>query len=97
MANVLTDHDVAVEIARRLQRAGHQAVTARDLGLSRASDAELLLIAAKRGSVLVTHNGSDFAMLHDGWLRWSADWNVRAHHAGILVLPQPTAAERARG
>jgi hypothetical protein len=97
MASLCLDNDMATRVAGMLRAAGHQAVTARDLGLARASDAELLLIAAQRGWTFVTHNADDFTLLDDGWRRWSTAWGVTAHHAGILLLPQATPAERARG
>lgn len=96
MASVYIDNDVAADIARLLQGAGHQAVTAGAIGLTRATDAAQLLTAAQRGWTFVTHNAKDFVLLHDGWCRWSDAWGVAAKHAGILVLPQATAAERAR-
>jgi hypothetical protein len=97
MASLCLDNDVAVHVATILRTAGHQAVTTRDLGLGRASDAQLLLVAAERGWTFVTHNADDFTLLDDGWRRWSAAWGVSVHHAGILLLPQATPAERAQG
>ncbi|MGD9893935.1 MAG: DUF5615 family PIN-like protein [Dehalococcoidia bacterium] len=97
MANVCLDNDMAIRVAGMLRADGHQAVTTRELGLARASDAELLLIAAQRSWVFVTHNADDFTLLDDGWRRWSAAWGVTAHHASILLLPQATPAERVRG
>src|SRR5688500_6021775 len=97
MASLCLDNDVAAHVAGLLQTAGHQAVTTRHIGLSRASDAELLLVAAQRGWILVSHNADDFVLLDDGWRRWSAAWGVAEQHAGILLLPQATPAERARG
>ncbi len=96
MASLYIDNDVAVGVAVLLRGAGHQAVTTRDLGRTRASDAAQLLTAAQRNWIFVTHNANDFALLHDGWRRWSEAWGVPAQHAGIVVLPQATAAERAR-
>lgn len=96
MASVYIDNDVATDVAPLLRGAGHQAVTTVEMGLTRATDAAQLLIAARRGWSFVTHNAKDFVLLHDGWCRWSEAWGVSAQHAGILVIPQATAAERAR-
>lgn len=82
------DHNVSQRLTRLLVARGYDAVAAHDLGLDRASDARHLLLAAKQGRIVLTHNERDFLLLHDAWLRWSADWGVEPHHAGIIVLPQ---------
>jgi hypothetical protein len=97
VASFYIDNDTPLHIAVLLRGAGHTAVTARSLGLTAAKDDAQLLTAAQRGAVLVTHNAKDFSLLHSAWLRWSDAWGVGAQHAGILLLPQATAAERARG
>jgi hypothetical protein len=97
MASVYIDNDVAAEVAALLRGAGHQAVTTGEVGLARAMDTAQLLTAAQRGRSFVTHNAKDFVLLHDGWRRWSEAWGVSEQHAGILILPQATAAERALG
>jgi len=97
MARLCLDNDIAVRVAIILRGAGHQVVTTREIGLARASDAELLLTAAQRGWILVTHNADDFTLLDDGWHRWSAAWGIPVVHAGILLLPQATPAERTQG
>ncbi len=56
-----------------------------------------MLLAGQRGWIMVSHNAEDYAVLHDGWLRWSAAWGVNPRHAGILTLPQATRAERSEG
>jgi len=88
VAAFYTDHNVARAVAELLRVAGHVAVTARDLGLEEASDDEQLLTAAQHDRIFVTHNESDFILLHDAWQRWSATWGVPAQHAGILIIPQ---------
>jgi Domain of unknown function (DUF5615) len=97
MASLCLDNDVATRVAGLLQTAGHQAVTTRDIGLARASDAELLLVAAQHGWTLVTHNADDFTLLDDAWRRWGAAWDVMEQHAGVLLPPQATPAERTQG
>ncbi|MBI3976674.1 MAG: DUF5615 family PIN-like protein [Chloroflexi bacterium] len=89
MADFYVDHNVAREIAVRLQLAGHQARTAQDQGLERAGDDEPLFTAAQWGWILLTHNARDFHLLHDAWRRWSHGWQVSARHAGILILLPP--------
>jgi len=97
VASFYLDNDAPLRMATLLTAAGHQAVTARGLGRAAADDHEHLLVAAQRGAIIITHNAKDFVLLHGAWLRWSAAWAVTARHSGILILPQPTAAERTRG
>lgn len=87
MARFHLDHNVSQKIAPLLRTAGHDVVTARELRMESAGDEEHLLIAAKSGRILVTYNVKDFRLLHDAWQRWSRDWGVIRHHAGILIIP----------
>jgi hypothetical protein len=87
MAAIYIDHDVAVNVARRLEALGHTATTARSLNLTGAPDGYHLLLASQSGWLLITHNRKDFELLHDAWLRWSKAWGASATHGGILVLP----------
>lgn len=75
-------------IAALLRIAGHDVVTAVDLGLQRADDDVHLTEAAEAGRILVTYNRDDFILLHRAWQRWSRRWGVHRSHAGILVIPQ---------
>lgn len=88
MADFYFDHNIAVEIAHVIRSSEHTATTAGEIGLASATDDEHLVIAAKRGAVLIMHNRKDFILLHDAWRRWSAEWNVTRRHAGILVVAQ---------
>ncbi|MGI8827131.1 MAG: DUF5615 family PIN-like protein [Chloroflexota bacterium] len=88
MPEFYIDNNVALEVAGFLRAAGHPAVTARDLHRETNSDDEQLLVASQHGHVFLTHNETDFILLHDAWQRWSAAWGVTAHHAGILIVPQ---------
>ena len=90
MATSLLDHNVSREYVALLATHGHTARTARDEALDRADDGALLLFAARRGWVLLTHNGQDFWLLHRAWHHWSVAWQVDPppRHGGILVLPQ---------
>jgi hypothetical protein len=82
------DQDVILETAIHLRSYGHDVETTRASGRLDASDGEQLLAAAANGWILVSHNGSDFELLHDAWLRWGAasSWSLR--HAGIFIIPQ---------
>jgi hypothetical protein len=97
VADFYLDNDVSIHIAIELRAAGHGALSSRDTGMRAAKDGRQLLAAAQRGWILITHNFGDFDILHDAWLGWSAAWGVIPRHAGILVVPQATLAERAQG
>jgi hypothetical protein len=43
---------------------------------------------------VLTHDIDDFELLHDAWVRWSTEWGIERHHAGILILPQEWSSER---
>jgi hypothetical protein len=91
MADFHIDHDVALDVTRLIRTYGHTAVTARDLGLTRAKDYTHLLVAARAGRILVTRNWEDFKLLHFAWLEWSFAWGVIAQHHGILAVDQSPA------
>ena len=88
MARFYLDHDVSVRLAGQMIQAGHTAVTAKDRLLTRASDPVQLLTAAQDNAIFVTHNRTDFVLLHNAWLEWSRAWGVAQNHAGILVMEQ---------
>ncbi|MGH2584672.1 MAG: hypothetical protein ACRDJE_07135 [Dehalococcoidia bacterium] len=72
-----------------LQAEGHLVRHARTTaGMSSVTDGHQLLFAAQHGSVLLTHNGKDFLLLHDAWRRWTAAWQSMHAHEGILLIPQ---------
>lgn len=52
-----------------------------------AHDERILLTAATRALIVVTHNVKDFRLLHDAWLAWSQAWRVAPIHTGILLIP----------
>lgn len=91
MTRLHFDHNVAADLLPLLRGAGHDIVTADELSLSAATDAEHLLAAAEDKRVLLTYNARDFLLLHDAWRRWSTAWRVMRHHAGILILTAPPA------
>lgn len=82
------DHNIARDLAPALQLLGHDAVTARDLGLERADDDLHLTAATDAGRILVTYNRKDFITLHRVWHRWSRRWGASERHGGILILSQ---------
>src|SRR5215208_715505 len=89
MADVYIDEDVGKIFIRLLLAQGHAVLHARTTpGMSGVTDGRQLLFAAQRGSVLLTHNGKDFLLLHDAWRRWSIAWRSRRTHEGILLIPQ---------
>ena len=71
---LLTDQDVYELTIRQLRTSGHDVITARDLGLSRAPDDELLRVARSNGRILVTRD-RDYGNL------------VFQHAHGFGVLP----------
>jgi predicted nuclease of predicted toxin-antitoxin system len=52
----LTDQDVYATTVRFLNGLGHDVVTAAQLGLARAQDAELLRVAQQQGRIFVTRD-----------------------------------------
>ena len=52
----LTDQDVSPITFRLLSSLGHDVVTAAQLGLSHAGDADLLRVAQEHGRILVTRD-----------------------------------------
>ena len=88
MAAFYIDKDVDTALAPALEAIGHQATTTEALGLDQASDGRQLLTAAEHGWILLTHNGTDFIVLHDAWRFWTARWGIALDHAGVIVLPR---------
>ena len=93
MADFYLDHDVSARLVPLLQQSGHNVLTAHGLGLQRAPDPIQLYTAAQRNAILVTHNQSDFQLLHIAWQYWSTAWGVPKQHAGILILPHGPAQQ----
>lgn len=93
---LLGDENFSRPLANFLRGRGHDLDLTGDLGLHRATDGKVLLTAASLGRVLLTHNERDFALLHDAWLRWTAEWSIAPNHPGIIILPQAQRWEWAR-
>ena len=84
------DEDVSIVLAAMLRARGFAVTTARDSGQLGRSDEEQLTFATAGGSVLVTHNRSDFERLHRSWLE------AARSHSGIIVTRRRLPAELAR-
>ena len=89
MASFYLDNDVSIRLARLLLKSGHLAFAAKDLGFSAATDNEHLLVAVRNDWILVTHNRTDFTLLHDAWGSWPLALGLELPlHPGILALGQ---------
>lgn len=94
MADFYLDHDASARTFQAdLRGYGHQVVTTRAEGMFRATDAEQLLYAARRGWILVTRNGEHFGLIHEAWHTFADAWslNPTPTHAGILAISQQPA------
>ena len=90
MATFDFDHGTPDYLASRLGAVGHEVLTTRRHGHTRAQDDEQLLTAFQLGRILVTHNERDFLLVHHAWRRWPIALGIEwPPHPGILVTPQP--------
>jgi hypothetical protein len=97
MAAFYVDNDVSDHLIPLLRASGHHVASTPDLGYARATDEQQLLTAFQMGRILLTHNASDFVLLHRAWRRWPIALGVNwPPHPGILVLPQPPGMTIAR-
>lgn len=90
MADLYLDNDLSSKVATILAEGGHLVWSTRNLGFQRATDDQQLLLAARGGWTIVTHNEEDFLLLHLAWIRWARAWAVSPTplHGGILIVPQ---------
>jgi hypothetical protein len=58
----------------RLRRLRFTVETAFEERLSAAKDEEVLLFAANRGALLLTHDEHDYKLLFRAWHRWCNAW-----------------------
>ena len=84
------DEDVDVLVAELLHAYGFVAVTARDAGLLKLSDADPLTYAVNQGKALLTHNRADFEKLA---LEYFASEQT---HYGIILAVRRSAYEIVR-
>ncbi|HQU42487.1 MAG: hypothetical protein B7Z73_01525 [Planctomycetia bacterium 21-64-5] len=85
MARLDADEQFPVGIVYALRRLGHETITVRETGLSKAGkgmpDDLVLQYAAQQQRVVLTLNERDFRRLH----------GLNARHSGILCCPEPSA------
>jgi len=82
------DENVSHLLDGLLRGYGHTVIATQDEGRQGSPDAHQLLYATERGWIIITHNGHDFALLHDAWHLWTYTWRLRHRHAGIILAPQ---------
>lgn len=75
------DEDVNVLVADLLRARGFDAITVRDAGQLRATDAEQLIYAAGQQRTLVTHNRADFEALAQRYFE-----SEQIHYGIILAV-----------
>jgi hypothetical protein len=89
VGRLLLDHNISSGLEPLLGRAGHDVLATREPGGERWTDDALILFAVQQRRVFLTHNRSDFRLLHDAWVTWSAAFGMALPpHPGILVLDQ---------
>jgi hypothetical protein len=95
---IAQDEGVSHPLASLLRSSGYDADSAKELGRLSLADVQVLVQAVLSGQTIVTHDKSDFRMLHEAWITWRRRWTeevVRATglpialsgHAGILIVP----------
>jgi Domain of unknown function (DUF5615) len=87
LAHLYLDHNVARRVGVLLESDGHDVLASRAINTERLPDDVLLLTTVRLSRIFVTHNRTDFRMLHDAWVTWPAAFDVALPpHPGILVL-----------
>lgn len=76
MRLLLDEDSQAHLLIQMLREAGHDVMTAREAGLDRHPDTEILAFARREQRVVLTHNSNDFTALH----------RANPHHSGILQI-----------
>lgn len=71
----LLDHDVPDDIVFALEALDHEVLRLRELTPTTASDEEVLALAGRSDSVLITCNRDDFLTLTES-----------THHRGLIIL-----------
>lgn len=82
------DEDLSPKIAALLKKEGLDAVSAHDVEMVQASDAEQLEYATHQGRCLVTRNRNDFIALT---VRY---FNEHRRHFGVLIVPNSLPGDR---
>jgi hypothetical protein len=78
---LLLDEQLSPEIARQLQRRGHDVLSVAETGLRGHDDAAVLIWASGQARAAVTNNIRDFRPLHANYL------SAATTHYGIVLLP----------
>ena len=78
---LLLDEQLSPEIAKQLQRRGHDVLSVAEAGLRGHDDAAVLTWASSQERAVVTNNIRDFRPLHANYLSASTT------HYGIILLP----------
>jgi uncharacterized protein with PIN domain len=84
------DADITPKLARALRARGYDVVSAHEVGMAEASDAEHLALAAAQGRTLLTCNARDFTRLFEDF------WFVGRDHSGVVVSEQLEPGEMLR-
>lgn len=96
MPTLYADEDVSRLLVEELRTAGLSVTSVRAERQLHRKDDEHLLFAQQRGYVFLTHNLSDFELLHDAWTHWSAAPGfVLPPHSGVLILERADRATMA--
>ncbi|HUY54434.1 MAG TPA: DUF5615 family PIN-like protein [Candidatus Nanopelagicaceae bacterium] len=78
---LLLDEQLSPEIAKQLQRRGHDVLSVAEAGLRGHDDAAVLVWASSQERAVVTNNIRDFRPLHANYL------SAAIPHYGIILLP----------
>ena len=84
------DADITPKLARTLRTRGYDAVSAHEVGLAEASDAEHIAFAASQGCTLLTCNARDFTPIFEDL------WFAGKEHSGVIVSEQLEPGEMLR-
>jgi hypothetical protein len=76
----LDDDSAAALLVALLRRAGHDVQVPADAGMAGREDPAHFAHAVREGRALLSHNHSDFKLLHDLVM------TVGGHHPGVLVV-----------
>ena len=89
MARYDLDEHVGQTLVLPLAALGHDVLWTRQAGNHGLTDPRQLLFARDHGRVMVTFNDSDFAMLHETLMLWTALGTLSGDqvHAGIAIMP----------
>lgn len=90
MTALYLDEDFHRPTEPYLRQMGYDVYTTIGEGRHQASDPDQLLHAVRQDWILVTHNRTDYELVHLAWTLWA----MQPPHPGILVLDQVKLPER---